>query len=250
MGDDDAGLRERNKADKKARIRDAAAALFRERGFDATTTQAVAEAAGVAKGTVFLYAPTKTDLVALVFEDRIRRTSGEALAAWDGSGSLAAELESVFARFFAMYAKETELARIFVKELAFAEGPARALRQEIDGAFLAALAERVEARKASGEVRGDVPAMLAAISTFALYLMTLMAWLSGALPSVAAARAHLRASIDLQIRGLGPAEERGGESWQAAHRSTKERSGSATRGRGTSRRGASATAATKRRGSS
>lgn len=249
----EAGLRERNKAEKKARIRDAAAALFRELGYGATTTQAVAERAGVAKGTIFLYAPTKPELVALVFEDRIRRTTAEAFASLPGSGSrsLADELDAVFARLFAMYAKEPELARIFVKELAFVEGPARRLREEIDGAFFAALAARIEARKARGEIGGDVPAMLAAANAFALYLMALMAWLSGALPSADAARAHLRASIDLQIRGLRPTDgDEGGETCQKAHRPTKERSGSARQGRATSKRGASGTAATKRRGSS
>ncbi len=254
--DVDPGLRERNKSEKKARIRDAAAALFREHGFDATTTHAVAERAGVAKGTVFLYASTKSELVALVFEERIRRTAEQALARARGAATLADELDAVFARFFAMYAKDAELARIFVKELAFAGGVARAVREEVDRAFLTALAERIEARKGRGEVAADVPSPLAAASVFALYLMALMGWLSGALPSATAARAHLRASIELMIRGLAPAavrvgdDDEGGESWRAAHRSTKERSGSARRGPATSKRGASATAATKRAGSS
>lgn len=218
MKRDVASLRERKKAEKKEAIRDAAAALFREQGFDATTTQQVAQRAGVGKGTVFLYAPTKPDLVALVFEDRIRRTTEQAFAALDAAGtsegSLADDLDSVFGRLFAMYEAEAELARVFVKELAFVEGPARAVRDEIDAAFLGALAARVEARKASGEVGADVPSLLAAINMFALYLMALMGWLAGSLGSAEAARAHLRASIDLHIRGLGPADERRNERCQ------------------------------------
>ena len=45
--------RDENKQDKRARLREAAAALFVERGFDATTTHAVAERAVVGRRTVF-----------------------------------------------------------------------------------------------------------------------------------------------------------------------------------------------------
>lgn len=246
------GLRERKKAEKEAAIREAAAALFRERGFDATTTQAVAERAGVAKGTVFLYAPTKADLVAMVFADRVRRASEQALAS-EPEGTLVDELDGIFARFFATYAKEKELARLFVKELAFASGAARRVRDEIDALFVSGLAARVEARKARGEVRQDVPAMLAATSAFSLYLVTLMGWLAMEGVTVSAARAHLRASLELSMRGLAPAVREEGSSWEAPQQqapSTKARSRSAKRGSATSKRGGSATAATKRRGSS
>ena len=41
------GLRERNKRDKLRRIRDAATELFLQKGFDDTTTRAIAQRAGV-----------------------------------------------------------------------------------------------------------------------------------------------------------------------------------------------------------
>ena len=60
----------RRRADQKeatrARIVAAALALFRTRGFDATTTKAIARKARVAEGTVFNYFPTKED-IALFF---------------------------------------------------------------------------------------------------------------------------------------------------------------------------------------
>jgi AcrR family transcriptional regulator len=55
-------LRERKKADTHDAIRDAAADLFIEHGFDRTTMEAVAEAANVSVRTVFRYFPTKEDL--------------------------------------------------------------------------------------------------------------------------------------------------------------------------------------------
>jgi len=57
--------REQNKAEKRGRIIAAARALFAHKGFEATTTLEIAEAAGVAAGTLFLYAKTKDDLLIL-----------------------------------------------------------------------------------------------------------------------------------------------------------------------------------------
>src|SRR5580693_1453486 len=58
-----AGLRERKKEQTRQRIAAVALRLFAERGFDAVTVNEVAEAAEVAKATLFTYFPTKESLV-------------------------------------------------------------------------------------------------------------------------------------------------------------------------------------------
>ena len=57
--------------DSRTLILDAAERLFAERGFDATPTAAVAEAAGVPKGLVFYYFPTKRDLLRTLVGERL-----------------------------------------------------------------------------------------------------------------------------------------------------------------------------------
>lgn len=57
------GLRELKKARTRAAIQREALRLFRERGYEATTVEQVAQAAEVAHTTVFRYFPAKEDLV-------------------------------------------------------------------------------------------------------------------------------------------------------------------------------------------
>ncbi|MEV0389499.1 TetR family transcriptional regulator [Nonomuraea sp. NPDC050643] len=59
------GLRERKKARTREAILREAFRLFRERGYNATTTEQIAEAAEVSPATFFRYFPTKEDLVTL-----------------------------------------------------------------------------------------------------------------------------------------------------------------------------------------
>lgn len=57
------GRRERKKIELRTRLSDIATALFLERGFDEVSVSEVAEAADVARPTVFAHFPRKEDLV-------------------------------------------------------------------------------------------------------------------------------------------------------------------------------------------
>lgn len=72
------GRRERKKAEKRDRIVGAATTLFTERGYDNTTTQQVSEKADVAEGTLFRYAATKSELLLMVVNAKLRPIVEEA----------------------------------------------------------------------------------------------------------------------------------------------------------------------------
>jgi len=68
-----AGRRRSKKVDGDARalILDAAETLFATHGFDATATAAIAAAAGVPKGLVFYYFPTKDSILSVLMSERV-----------------------------------------------------------------------------------------------------------------------------------------------------------------------------------
>ncbi len=195
--------RQRNKDDKLRRITEAARTLFRERGFSGTTTRAIAERAQVGAGTLFLYAPTKEDLLVQWFAEEI----GVVLAgsfARDVRGDLVSRVHAVFSDLLEFYQRDPELARLFVRELGFLGGTAAPVREAIERDFVARLAGWVQDSKSRGEVSQEVPELLVASNFFALYLFSVLLWFQGILPDSDAAKTYLRNSLELHMTGLLP----------------------------------------------
>jgi AcrR family transcriptional regulator len=198
------GLRERNKQEKLARIRAAALALFAQKGFAATTTREIAERAGVGTGTLFLYARTKEALLFQVFADKIEAIQAERFRTLDARAPLLSQLLHVFAGFFAFYGEDPALSRTLIKELLFLEPRAGGPGQELERAFAARLGELVTAAQGRGEVSPEASPQVAAFNFFAVYLATLVGWLSGAFGPGESWRPVLEGTLALQLRGLAP----------------------------------------------
>jgi AcrR family transcriptional regulator len=78
------GRRAQSKQEIRERIVKAALDLFQTKGFDATTTKAIARKAGIAEGTVFNYFKTKDDIALHFFEQEV----DQAMAAVRGNPRL------------------------------------------------------------------------------------------------------------------------------------------------------------------
>ena len=200
-------LRERHKQDKRERLRAAAWELFTTEGYAQTTTRAIATRAGVAAGTVFLYAKDKADLLFLVFEHRLAEAVDEAFRSLPRGAPLVDQLMHVFSRFFHMYAVSPDTARSFVKELPWADGLNAQRVNGLTFAFVERLGALVHDARERREVREDVLPLLAAHSLFALYYMALMTWLSGFSSLQSALDDMLRPSFELLVQGMRPAEQ-------------------------------------------
>lgn len=84
--------RQRRKQDRPLELMEAALALFGEKGFAATRAEEVALRAGVSKGTLYLYYPSKEELLKAVIRENLSRLISEGLERVDGHEGSTAEL--------------------------------------------------------------------------------------------------------------------------------------------------------------
>ncbi|MBX3209973.1 MAG: helix-turn-helix transcriptional regulator [Labilithrix sp.] len=179
----------------------AALELFSSVGFDETTTQAIAQRAGVAAGTVFLYASDKADLLFLVMHDRLEHAVARSFETL-GEGPLLDRLMHVFRGVFAMYDESPKMGAAFVRALPGATGPNAARVNVLTFAFLERLGALVADAQARGEVASDLQPLACAQNIFGLYFMALLGWLTGHYTLDTALEPMLRMSLELQIRGF------------------------------------------------
>jgi AcrR family transcriptional regulator len=191
------------KAQTRDQIRAAAWDLFTSKGFDATTTQAIAKRAKVASGTVFVHASDKADLLFLVMHDRLQEVVDERLASVPRD-VLVERLMHVFSGLFAMYGDHPDVAAAFVKHLPGARGPNAQRMWTMTFGFVHRIGMLVAEGQATGEIARDIEPFGAAQNVFALYFAALMSWLNGHVTLEAALDPLLRNALALQVRGLRP----------------------------------------------
>lgn len=198
------GLRERAKLHKQQKILEAAEALFREKGYAATTTREVSERAGVAAGTLFLYVKDKVDLLLWVYAQKIRATiseiekrlaTGKKHATGVSKDAWEKEALGFFQPFFRLYAKDPATAQEFVKQQMFASGESGA-RERND--FLALIAGWLERGKSAGFISPTAPSQTVAATLFAVYFLHLGKWLmkgGDSAPALSALQSHIHSAL-------------------------------------------------------
>jgi AcrR family transcriptional regulator len=202
------GLRERNKRDKLVRIRAAAMELFVSNGFDHTTTREIAARAGVALGTVFVYAETKRDLLFLLVNDDLEECIRRSVAALRPDGSLYANLMAVMRIHFEYFGRMPVLSRQALREMYFYQEGKQSARFLATRARLARLMEDlVERAMAARLIRTDATPEDVTKVLFAVYQVELRRWLAGAELDLEAGLAGLGRQVLIVLNGLAPRPE-------------------------------------------
>ena len=198
------GRREQNKRDKVLRIKQAAAELFTIKGFDAATTEAIAKRAKVAKGTLFLYARDKRDLVFLIFNDEIAKIAEKAFAQANPEEPILEQLVSVAAGFYKGFAKNPQLSRILLAELFFYRGKLAKEFYENRQCVIERYERLLSQARSSGKLAGDVDTAIAAKHVFLLISGSLRIWLGEERPNLSRGIQELRQILSLSIRHVAP----------------------------------------------
>ncbi len=196
------GSRELQRLATERAVLAAAHDLFTRRGYDATTTKQIAEAAGVAHGTVFLVATTKEGLLVKVLERRLREVVTRRATTLPRR-NIAAQLTHVFDGLFDFYAAQPELSRVFLRSIMFfAEPIAAAQYEEHVSRFTTYLASLFAAARTRRELAPRANTAVAAASVFAIYVTAIVTFLNETPPDRRALGTRFRAGIDVVIRGL------------------------------------------------
>jgi AcrR family transcriptional regulator len=197
------GLRERNKLDKRQRIRAAARDLFARRGYEAATMRDIASRAHVALGTLFNYADDKRDLVFLIFNDVLDGLTDRALAAPRPDAAILGQLMAVFRCHYEVLAKNPALSRLLLQELTFySQGKEAARFHAIRARFMGGIERLVRAAQEDGRIgTAETPAFIARYIFF-VYSAALRWWIASPRPDVQRGLADLRRLLTLQLDGL------------------------------------------------
>ncbi len=198
--------RTRRKDARPDEIRAAALALFAERGFAATRLDDVARRAGIAKGTIYLYFPTKEDLFrALVRQDLLPNLAAlEQAAAHPGPAP--ARLRDLLATMAArMDAPTAAIPRLILAESGNFPALARFYAEEVVARGLALLTRVIAAGVAAGEFRPVDPAAVAPLAVAPLVMALLWRGSIGRhVPATGGPDDILATHLDLLLRGLAP----------------------------------------------
>jgi AcrR family transcriptional regulator len=198
-----AGLRERQKEQREARIVRAASRLFATRGYRETGMQDVARAARLAVGTLYNYFASKPEIALAI----VGREVGEGLAA--GAAILARPPRDPVAAVTALL--DLELGPL--------AGHDRALWRELVSAAMTdpGIARRFFASdlrmigqidallrelKARGDLRRGVDPGRAAVAVYGVFFSWFMAFVTNDATPLDVARDEMRRGVDLVMRGV------------------------------------------------
>ncbi|MGZ8797089.1 MAG: TetR/AcrR family transcriptional regulator [Thermoanaerobaculia bacterium] len=139
-------------------IQDAAMRVIARKGMAAATMQEIAEEAGVAKGTIYLYFRDRDELVEKTFETAITLLIGNVERALESESAVEQKIRAAIAAKFAFFRENREFFRLYI-QLRLPEGDAQQQRRHKRTcepqyrSSVARFAELLQAAMDRGEIR-------------------------------------------------------------------------------------------------
>ena len=196
-----AGLRETKKAEKRREIQRVVLEALRDKGFDRTTTREIAERAGVAEGTLFLYAESKTDLFLMSINEDLDRLADVEI---ELGQSLIDQMIAFFRPRYAFWACHPDLYLAAVREMSTAYAPfgpdielAKGIGRRADS--LQRVVDILHRGVQHKQLRADVDINCLGRIVLDVYLSELRFWLCVDRPELEAGLTNLRRLIEIIV---------------------------------------------------
>jgi TetR/AcrR family fatty acid metabolism transcriptional regulator len=164
-------------AGKRERILDAAVRVFAAEGFYNAKVAQIAQLAGVADGTIYLYFKSKDDLLISLFEDRMERINANLREALVASPSAVERLRSVVRLHLELVEQNRPMAEVICVELRQSSKFIKEYANPKFGEFLRLIAGAVADGQAQGELRRDLDPSTIARALFGALDEIALAWL-------------------------------------------------------------------------
>lgn len=163
------------KLETRQKIRTVAKRLFIEQGFDSATSRQIAQAAGVATGTLFVHFPNKQAMLADILYEDIEYQISEAFRTLPGSG-VRAQLSHLASALYAYYLEHLELSRVLIQYTVLDPDASNPFTKQIS-TFI----ESVTALIALGQADGEIGSRKAADQMATLFMSAYFFVLTGLL---------------------------------------------------------------------
>ena len=172
-----------DRAERRALILSAAVEVFAERGFHHARVSDVAQRAGVAAGTIYLYFKSKDDLLISLFEERMEQIVATFRAEVSALPTARERLRRFVTLHLELTAQHPALAEVLTVELRQSAKFMREYRAPQFGEFLNLLGEIISFGQSRGEIAADIePAVARRVIFGALDELSLY-WVSAKRPA-------------------------------------------------------------------
>ncbi|MFA7536638.1 MAG: TetR/AcrR family transcriptional regulator [Desulfuromonadales bacterium] len=197
------GIRQKKKEETRRAILQAAIRLFSEKGYERTSVEDLARAAGIGKGTIYGYFRDKSEVFLAFCEEEIDAVFAALAKRSDPGAPLLEKLMTLFMTQFRFVTENREFGRHFVREMAFPHLAGSEKSRDLDARYLSAVGKLLEEGRQRGELRDGIDPFLATVHFYALYLVALSGWYTGYVATEEEVAASLRSLFDQTLLGLG-----------------------------------------------
>ena len=162
---------------KRERILDAAVKVFAAEGFYNAKVAQIAQEAGVADGTIYLYFKSKDDLLISLFEDRMEGINANLRNALAAAPTSADRLRAVVRLHLELVEQNRHMAEVICVELRQSSKFIKEYANPKFGEFLRLIAGAIVDGQKSGELRADMDPPMVARAMFGALDELALAWL-------------------------------------------------------------------------
>ena len=185
----------------RLRIREAARALFRERGFDATTLRAIAERAGMGASSIYRHIRSKEELLVEELAE-LQETAWTRFRVLGSQGPTARERVRKFLDLEQeLMMRDPDLTIIALRATTHPEHRVSRRVLALQDRTIGLVTEILQAARTRGELHHEVDPLVAARTVTHITSGARIAWANGLL-SADGCRSAIDSGVDLLFRGL------------------------------------------------